>query len=80
MELGRREPNGARRSVIQKVHIAVAMSVWAFRVSVVVDWRAEEARSAMEWAQVRALAADGVTKSEIARRLEDESADGRPPR
>jgi hypothetical protein len=28
-----------------------------------------EVRSALEWAQVRAMAADGVSKSEIARRL-----------
>jgi transposase len=31
--------------------------------------RAGEVRSALEWAQVRALAADGVTQREIARRL-----------
>jgi hypothetical protein len=38
-----------------------------FTVDVVVDRvEAEEVRSAMEWAQVRALAADGVSKSEIA--------------
>jgi len=44
--------------------------VSAFTVDVVVDRvEAEEVRSAMEWAQVRALAADGVSKSEIARRL-----------
>jgi transposase len=30
---------------------------------------AREVRSALEWAQVRAMAADGVSKSEIARRL-----------
>jgi transposase len=30
---------------------------------------AEEVRSALEWAQVRALAADGVSLREIARRL-----------
>jgi DNA-binding transcriptional regulator LsrR (DeoR family) len=29
----------------------------------------EEVRSAMEWAQVRALAADGVSQREIAARL-----------
>jgi hypothetical protein len=29
----------------------------------------KEVRSALEWAQVRAMAADGVSKSEIARRL-----------
>jgi transposase len=33
------------------------------------DWRSGEVRSAMEWAQVRALAADGVSEREIARRL-----------
>jgi hypothetical protein len=30
---------------------------------------AEEVRSALEWAEVRAMAADGVSTSEIARRL-----------
>jgi transposase len=40
-------------------------------IDVVVDWdrRAREVRSALEWAQVRALAADGVSQREIARRL-----------
>ena len=33
------------------------------------DEEAEEVRSAVEWAQVRALAADGVSQREIARRL-----------
>ena len=37
----------------------------------------EEVRSAMEWAQVRALAADGVSQREIARAAGDQSADGR---
>jgi transposase len=45
------------------------VSVSAFIVEDVVDEEGEEVRSAMEWAQVRALAADGVSKSEIARRL-----------
>ena len=45
------------------------MSVSAFIVDVVVDEEGKEVRSAMEWAQVRALAADGLSKSEIARRL-----------
>jgi transposase len=45
------------------------VSVSAFIVEVVVDEEGKEVRSAMEWAQVRALAADGVSKSEIARRL-----------
>jgi transposase len=45
------------------------VSVWAFIVEVVVDEEGGEVRSAMEWAQVRALAADGVSKSEIGRRL-----------
>jgi transposase len=45
------------------------VSVPAFIVEVVVDEEGEGVRSAMEWAQVRALAADGVSKSEIARRL-----------
>jgi transposase len=45
-------------------------SVSAFTVGDVVDdWRVEEVRSALEWAQVRALAADGVSQREIARRL-----------
>jgi transposase len=37
----------------------------------VVDWdrRAREVRSALEWAQVRALAGDGLCEREIARRL-----------
>jgi transposase len=30
---------------------------------------AEEVRSALEWAEARAMAADGLSKSEIARRL-----------
>jgi hypothetical protein len=30
---------------------------------------AEEVRSALEWAEAKAMAADGLTKSEIARRL-----------
>jgi len=47
----------------------VVVSVSAFIVDVVVDEEGKEVRSAMEWAQVRALAADGLSKSEIARRL-----------
>jgi transposase len=48
----------------------VVVSVWAFTVGVVVDdWRAGEVRSALEWAQVQALAADGVSQREIAARL-----------
>jgi transposase len=43
--------------------------VCAFRVGGVVDQEGEEARSAMEWAQVRSLAADGVSKRQIAARL-----------
>ena len=46
------------------------MSVSAFTVGDVVDdWRAGEVRSALEWAQVRTLAADGVSQREIAARL-----------
>jgi transposase len=42
----------------------------AFTVDVVVDRvEAEEVRSALEWAQVRAMAADGLSQREIARRL-----------
>jgi len=33
------------------------------------DGEAEEVRSAMEWAQVRTMAADGVSQREIAARL-----------
>ncbi len=33
------------------------------------DEEAEEVRSAMEWAQVRTMAADGVSQREIAARL-----------
>jgi transcriptional regulator with XRE-family HTH domain len=48
----------------------VVVSVSAFTVGDVVDdWRAGEVRSALEWAQVRALAADGVSQREIAGRL-----------
>jgi IS30 family transposase len=48
----------------------VVASVSAFTVGdVVEDWRAGEVRSALEWAQVRALAADGVSQREIAGRL-----------
>ena len=46
------------------------MSGSAFTVGEVVDvWRAGEVRSAMEWAQVRAMDADGLSRREIARRL-----------
>jgi transposase len=38
-------------------------------VSDEIEEAAREVRSALEWAQVRAMAADGVSKSEIARRL-----------
>ena len=38
------------------------VSVGAFTVGVSSTGRGEEVRSAMEWAQVRALAADGVSK------------------
>jgi hypothetical protein len=48
----------------------VVASVSALTVGDVVDdWRAGEVRSALEWAQVRALAADGVSQREIAGRL-----------
>lgn len=48
----------------------MVVSVSAFMVGDVVDdRRAEEVRSALEWAQVRALAADGVSQREIAARL-----------
>jgi transposase len=44
--------------------------VSAFTVDVVVDRvEAEEVRSALEWAQVRAMAADGLSQREITRRL-----------
>jgi transposase len=39
----------------------VVVSVSVFIVENVVDEEGEEVRSAMEWAQVRALAADGVS-------------------
>lgn len=45
-------------------------AVFAFTVGVVVDRvEAEELRSALEWAQVRAMAADGLSQREITRRL-----------
>ena len=46
-------------------------SRWTVGVGDVVDWdrRAREVRSALEWAQVRALAGDGISEREIARRL-----------
>jgi transposase len=48
----------------------VVVSVSAFTVDGVVEPSGgEEVRSAMEWAQVRALAADGVSHREIAARL-----------
>ncbi len=44
--------------------------MFAFTVGVVVDRvEAEELRSALEWAQVRAMAADGLSQREITRRL-----------
>jgi transposase len=44
--------------------------VSAFTVGVVVDRvEAEEVRSALEWAQVRAMAVDGLSQREITRRL-----------
>jgi transposase len=44
--------------------------VFAFTVGVVVDRvEAEEVRSALEWARVRAMAADGMSQREITRRL-----------
>jgi transposase len=49
--------------------LVVVVSVSAFRVDGVVDQEGEEVRSAMEWAQVRSLAADGVSKRQIAARL-----------
>jgi transposase len=42
---------------------------WKVASTLSSDWRAGEVRSAMEWAQVRALAADGVSKRQIAVRL-----------
>jgi transposase len=48
----------------------VEVSGSAFTVGEVVDdGRAGEVRSAMEWAQVRAMDADGLSRREIARRL-----------
>ena len=47
----------------------VVVSVSAFTVVVVERLEAKEVRSALEWAQVRALAADGISQREIARRL-----------
>jgi transposase len=50
--------------------VRVVVSVSAFTVDGVVERvEAGEVRSAMEWAQVRALAADGVSQREIAARL-----------
>ena len=43
--------------------------VVAFIVERVVDEEAEEVRSAVDWAGVRAMHADGIKKREIARRL-----------
>jgi len=45
------------------------VSVAAFTVGGVVDQGGGEVRSAVEWAEVRALEADGVSRREIARRL-----------
>lgn len=42
---------------------------FAFIVGRVVDEEAEEVRSAVDWAEVRAMHADGIGKREIARRL-----------
>jgi predicted transcriptional regulator len=54
-------------------HLAavVSGSRWTVGIGDVVDLdrRAWEVRSALEWAQVRALAADGVSEREIAKRL-----------
>ena len=47
----------------------MVVSVSAFIVEVVVDEEAREVRSAVDWAEVRAMHADGVKKREIARRL-----------
>jgi transposase len=47
----------------------VVVSVSAWKVDVLSTRRAEEVRSEVEWAQVRALAADGVSKRQIAARL-----------
>lgn len=46
-------------------------SRWTVGIGDVVDsdGRAREVRSALEWAQVRALAADGISEREIAKRL-----------
>ena len=59
----------------------------ALKVDVLSIGRAEEVRSEVEWAQVRALTADGVSKRQIAERLGinrravDRLADSpRPPR
>ena len=48
---------------------AAVVSVSAFTVDVLSIEEAEEVRSAVDWAEVRALHADGITKREIARRL-----------
>jgi transposase len=48
---------------------AAVVSVSAFTVDVLSIEEAEEVRSAVDWAEVRAMHADGVTKREIARRL-----------
>jgi transposase-like protein len=47
----------------------VVVSVSVFTVDVLSIEEAEEVRSAVDWAEVRAMHADGVTKREIARRL-----------
>ncbi len=48
---------------------AVVVSVSVFTVDVLSIEEAEGVRSAVDWAEVRAMHADGVTKREIARRL-----------
>jgi hypothetical protein len=51
--------------------VVVSGSRWTVGIDVVVDSdrRAREVRGALEWAQVRALATDGVSQREIAARL-----------
>ena len=44
------------------------VSVFVFIVGQVVDEEVEEVRSAVDWAEVRAMHADGTAKREIARR------------
>ena len=48
---------------------AAVVSVSVFTVDVLSIEEAEEVRSAVDWAEVRAMHADGITKREIARRL-----------